>query len=243
MTKDKLLFIHIPKCAGHSANAAFYRMFKIENVLKVWDPRNRGNVLASDFPNMPIGEITSYQGVTGHLYFPDVLKTLGSDLLKREFLVTTIVRDPVRQVLSLWNYINDSKVHSCHEKVKNMELPQFIQEYTSNQQCIFLSGTGNAKKALEMLDNHFDIVRPLKQFNTFIDQIASHFNKPAPEPSVKNKTGTVRTTVADVDAEILSMIMERNAEDVLLYKGVMQRLRAAAKPTETKLATASKSVA
>lgn len=200
-------------------------MFGIDNVLKVWDPRNSGDVLATEFPSWPVGQITSYRGVTGHLYFPQVLETLGEELLQQEYFVTTIVRDPIRQVLSLWNYINFSTVHAHHEKVKNMELPQFVQEYTANQQCIFLSGEGDGQKALNILDKYFDLVRPLKQFNQFIAQIASHFDKPIPEPKVKNKTGTVRTTPADLDDDIIKMIKQRNSEDIILFEGMMNRLQ------------------
>lgn len=225
MTKDKLLFIHVPKCGGHSANAAFYQMFGIDNVLKVWDPRHSGDVLATEFPSWPIGQITSYRGITGHLYFPQVLETMGAELLQREYLVTTIVRDPIRQVLSLWNYINFSTVHAHHENVKNMELSQFVQEYTANQQSIFLSGDGDGMKALNILDKHFDLVRPLKQFDQFVSQIATHFDKPAPQPAVKNKTGAVRTTPADLDDDIITMIKQRNSEDIVLFEGMMNRLQ------------------
>lgn len=225
MTKDKLLFIHVPKCGGHSANAAFYGMFGIDNVLKVWDPRHSGDVLAKEFPEWPLGQITSYRGITGHLYFPQVLEKLGEDLLQHEYFVTTIIRDPIRQVLSLWNYINFSEVHPHHEKVKNMELSEFVIEYTANQQCIFLSGDSDGQKALDILNKYFDLVSPLKQFDNFITQIAKHFDKPAPEPSVKNKTGTVRTQVSDLDEDILEKIRTRNAEDIILFEGMMKQLQ------------------
>ena len=196
-------------------------MFGIDNVLKVWDPRNRGNVLADEFPNMSLGEITSYRGITGHLYFPSVLEKMGQDLLRREYLVTAIIRDPVSQVLSLWNYINESVTHPSHERVKQMHLSQFVMEYTANQQSIFISGGCDGEKALGMAINKYDLVRPLKQINQFVTEIADHFGQPVPDLTRKNVTKSVRTRREDVDDSTLELIRNRNNEDMILYRGIM----------------------
>ncbi len=199
-------------------------MFGMDNVLKVWDPKNRGDVLAEEFPKMDLNEITSFSCITGHLYFPKVVETMGQDLLKNEYLVCALIRDPVGQVLSLWNYINENPGHPSHCRVANMELRDFVVEYTANQQCIFLAGNGSGQKALDMVINDYDIVRPLYEFDQLMGEIGRAFGKPVPEYQVQNKTNKVKTRRDELDDEIVELIRIRNSQDILLYEGVVNHL-------------------
>lgn len=148
---NKLFFIHIPKNAGTSLNQVIKKNYR--RVLKVsWKLEHEHyyqKLLASD------NIFDNYDVISGH--YPYGMHI--GDKTNYEPVYFTMLRDPIRRVLSTYNYlkfdstyvISDEKLHKYLNK---LTLTQFLIKHHSlipnhilidNGQVRYLSGIGDTK--------------------------------------------------------------------------------------------------
>lgn len=92
------------------------QIFGYTNILKIWQPPFTGKestASVDQFMKMDLQKISSYHAITGHISYELIKNKLGDDLLN-EYLICSIIRNPVDRTLSLWNYI-----------MQNPNLPQY----------------------------------------------------------------------------------------------------------------------
>jgi hypothetical protein len=196
-----LLFLHIPKTAGTTLNRIIewqYSPFEIFTI----DP-HRIRATPERLRAWPEDRRRALRIVRGHFYFG------LHDALPQGGTYFTILRDPVKRILSSYYFIQRRPLHPLHRKVKGgrIGIPDFLRltQHRQNLQCRLIagikSGEGDDVKILEIaknhLSNHFRVVGISERFEESLVLMAQTFgweipyyenrkvtkNRPPPDPS------------------------------------------------------------
>ncbi len=181
MTKlNKLLFVHIPKTGGLSLNLALANIFSQEKSIRFGDDKTKEN-----FRNkLSTSELLNYDYITGH--FP--LQTFRNKGIL--YPAVTIIRNPVDRLLSMYNYLRQSK-HPDHQNLKFKNINNFVDYILENDiydniQCRYIGGERTYNTTVKLIKNELIYVVPLDKFNdinTTLDRLLgkplkiSHINK------------------------------------------------------------------
>src|SRR5215469_7028652 len=115
----QLIFLHIPKTAGWALHASLLPIFGEAQSLRV----NDGNDLARLRALSP-REFSRYRYVSGHFTYNDVEQKCRDDAL-----FVSILREPVRRLISEFNYIASWTGHPHHDQFKDL---RFSNHVTAN---------------------------------------------------------------------------------------------------------------
>ncbi len=220
MQKKKLLFIHIPKCGGTSFKSILYDVFGSENVLKIWDPNFGATASVEGFLDLDLEKIRSYPCIAGHISYPLVREKLGKEILA-EYKVCSIVRHPISQFLSLWNYSIQNPNLPNYKEVTQRSIEEYAS-YITNQQCRFICGKVDADLALKTIQSEYDCVFTLNNFKLFVQEICQEFNH-----TLKQKDTVKNKSVKIISEKHLSQatqehIKTENMQDHILYETVLK---------------------
>ncbi|MBW4517313.1 MAG: sulfotransferase family protein [Timaviella obliquedivisa GSE-PSE-MK23-08B] len=115
---DVFYYIHIPKTAGMTFRTVVADYFHSDEIC----PATLGHMMAQVNPQ----DLPKYRLLRGHLVYVD-FKTL---LPKKNFVHATMLREPVAQLVSHYEYIRRMPTDPDYAKVKEMSLEEFVQYFT-----------------------------------------------------------------------------------------------------------------
>jgi hypothetical protein len=227
--KKAVIFVHIPKTAGTS----FARILR-ENYF-LWDKRR---VYWQDYQvTKPITEMTPKERrrldvIHGHFSFG------MHELLDSPFSYVTFLRDPVKRMLSFYNYILVTPEHYLHKQVaeQGMSIMEFFQsgmtKELDNLQVRMLQGDEHAipfgevdeahlALAKKNIEAHFPVVGLTEYFDESLLLIRDRLWKLFPFYVRANQ---VKKEKPKLDEDLVQLIREQNQYDILLYEWAEQRL-------------------
>lgn len=211
----KIIFIHIPKCAGRSVNGALLPRFPQEKTLKVWNPKFGADIDAAGFKNMDLKAITQKDLILGHIQLDIVVDKLKASF--SEYTPITVVRDPLARVISLYHYIRRTKYHLQHEQVCNVSLHDFIISQPANYQSNYLvhSDTVNTYEYLNSMGVKVFSQLHLRHLFNYVSEL---FGENVPELA-ENKNP--QREGIEIDEAACAQFIERNKRDYILYEQVL----------------------
>src|SRR5258708_7427903 len=113
---QQLIFPHIPKTAGGAVHAALGPIFRGAHSLR---GNNEGGL--APLPPLSTADFAQYRYVSGHFTFNDIKEKRGADSL-----LVSVLRDPVRRIVSEFNYVSSWDEHPYHDRYKNSRLSEHI---------------------------------------------------------------------------------------------------------------------
>ena len=140
----QLIFLHIPKTAGWALHAALLPIFGEAQSLRI----NDGDDLARLRALSP-REFSRYRYVSGHFTYSDVKQKCRDDAL-----FVSILREPVRRLISEFNYIASWSDHPHHDHFKDLRFSSHVAanaEFIRGLQCDWLSGHRDAERAMAVI--------------------------------------------------------------------------------------------
>lgn len=147
MKRSILVFLHIPKSAGTSFKTAVAQNYKISEMFFMYNRfkhNEKIKILKSKLLNNDIKLIIGHIGYGIHKYFSSDIK----------FNYITILRNPVKRVVSMYFHILNNIDHPFYNTVSKMTFKEYllsgIDESAINSQTRFLSGS---KFHYEMIGN------------------------------------------------------------------------------------------
>jgi hypothetical protein len=227
------IFIHIPKAAGTTLRLMAEEQYGKDSIITVYgqDIWNCEQFLKG----VSMARWQKCSMVRGHIQFG------CHEWIPRNCRYFTIVRHPVDRVWSLYKYMKADRMHGYHKQAMSMTLPQLLESGIStefdNGQVRQLCGTAgefpqepstppkipyggmvqdDAEKAVDNLQEWFDVVGTVRGFEKFVDDCnrwlgwAVLFYKRA-NVSRGQKASELSQTVRDA-------ILEYNQLDLQLYE-------------------------
>ncbi len=207
---QKIIFTHIPKTAGTTIRDILENQYRSNSIALVYSQENiqytLNNLLASN-----------NKVIMGHFRHPNFITPTN-------ILFLTFLREPVKRIISHYNYVSNSKdkVHIALMQ-KASTIQEFVQlESQQNLQTKYLSGLSNedfAKapqaalaKAKENIDSY--MVGITERFDESIVFFKEKLNWKKPYYTTINKSKK-RTT--NYDTQTQELISSCNSLDIELY--------------------------
>lgn len=236
MKRSVLIFLHIPKTAGSSLGHAIHRQYEHSSIFFI--NGNNPEHSIEKFVSLPDDQRSRFLCISGHIPFG------LHEYIPRNVVYSTILRDPVDRILSLYHHVLRETSHYMYETVisKKMGLLDFVGSGLSrelcNDQTRMISGIGewNQKtdrtmvdetafqKAMKNIEIFFPVVGLTEMFDESLLLMQDVY-------SWNNVFYTNRRVFDDgsekkpVDAFVLKVIRERNQYDLMLYDYARDRLQ------------------
>jgi len=231
MKKNPFIFIHIPKCAGTTLHKIINKNYEKNELYTIgMDPHVPIKNSIENFKNFPIEKRNKIKCLKGHMPF-------GLHLyLSNNPRYITILRDPVRRVVSHYNYAKNYKYHYLYETINENKLTLYDYVYNditpeiNNGQVRLLAGIksqdtvyGNEdcdestlKRGLINIEKHFIACGILSDFDEFLVAISEYF-KWKNIYYFKRNVKSNYLEIENIDSKTLSLIERKNKLDLILY--------------------------
>ncbi len=226
----KAIYIHIPKTGGSTLHAIISRVYKDKERFHV--KNNRELPL---FDQLSDSEKLDIKILEGHMAFGHHDKFLTPN----EVNYFSMMRDPVKRIISNYNHIITRPRHDYHKELvdNNYTLKQYVESgviaNTENAQVRLFANAINlphgkcTKETLETakqnVENHFSVVGINECYDETLLLIKNYYNWATPY-YVRKNVGNRGSKPADLDDETLAAIQKYNALDIELYAWVKERL-------------------
>ncbi len=224
----QLIYIHIPKTGGNTLTAIIRREYGQKNILIM------GKDNKKDLKYINSNELIQADILKGHIPF-GYHKHYSKPNQVSYF---TMLRNPVRRIISLYYFILKNENHRVHKTLKDKEysLIDFVKsgvERTDNSQVRFLSNNldtpfgGCTVDMLESakynIEKHFDVAGLVEQFDESLLLLQERYNWKTPYYIRNNVTGYSKSK-SDLDENTLGIVKKFNNLDIELYNWVKARI-------------------
>lgn len=223
-----VIFQHIPKTAGSTLHGILNSRFRDGDVWNLFGG-NFHDPEIQEFQNLPAERKHRIKLLKGHMPFG------LHQFLPQPSWYMTIIRDPIRRVISQFFYIRRNVQNQHHDTVvhNDLSLATFLRSGESpgleNGQVRWLAGEIHAvpfgdcgeslfQTALDNCRQHYRLVIPTKSFDTGLLLLADELNWKGYPVYRRENVRRPREDPYEVSEEDLEAIREFNALDIRLYK-------------------------
>lgn len=218
--KRRVLFDHIPKCAGTSVNQVLIPHYSKRRIFYA-TRRSR-----PEYCNMTDRERLRFQLITGH----DSRNLI--DLLPPNFFLTTVLRDPISRVVSLYRYVKRSKYHKISNIIseRNYSLADFVRSGVTGETCNFMtrhfsgldheeiqSNPNYASKLAIINATKYNLIGTTDYLSSYLKRLSelTGIKIPLSPPQANKSTLHKSSEPQTLDIEV---VKEFNQADVIFYQ-------------------------
>lgn len=228
MDRNKLIFLHLPKCGGTTLHSILERLYSSDETFTVRVTSNT-QINTEDFHKLPESERDRINVLKGHFYF-GLHKYMTSP--SKYF---TFLRDPQERILSYYHYVRRRPNHRLRETygfTDTTSYLEFVSEIDEqdlhNGQTRWICGKDADEAemlriAKENIQQHFAFVGILELFDESLILLQEAFELPLLYYKAKNQTKG-RPDLSTVDEEAREIVEEKNKGDRQLYEEFNNKL-------------------
>lgn len=218
-----VIFLHIPKTGGMALTKVIQRSFPADRIYDV--AQKRVSRIENDLRQLAETDAARLRVVIGHQPFGLHTAVPGPAVY------TTILRDPVKRLLSLYHYAREQPGHFQHDTLTRggMTLLDLARD-TANRQTRMIAGrregapdAADLAQAKQHLEAHFPVVGLIERFEESVALMQGHLGWPLRPLTNENVTGrrSQREALSSDEERELRAI---NALDYELYEFAAARL-------------------
>ena len=220
-------FVHIFKAAGTSVQVQLREALGEEAAPQINDGRKDGLTFLDRVGNAiadPRCRIIC--GHAKYVRFVDIFRHL--DIGKPHGL--TFLRDPIKRLVSAYNYTRSAEYEQYHQQALTMEPEDYFRfllsadpESVSNHQCLYLGDRNDAKfeTARDSLLSNFDFFGVSDNIEAINPFLAENFGISI-DPARRENVSPPGVAVSDLNSGCLSLLMDATAQDRRLYEFVKE---------------------
>ena len=200
---QQLIFLHIPKTAGWALHEVLQPVFGEAHSLRI----NTEEDLAA-LRRLSPADFAKYRYISGHFSFADV-----KDKRSPTSLLVSIVRDPIRRIVSEFNYMSSWEAHPYYHLCKDQRFSEYVYhaaEYLRALQCNWLSGHHDAEQAFATIREHYALVGTVGNLGRFVAALSNLIGRDvtAGRTNVTPGQGWI-----DLDSRLCDALLDLTVED------------------------------
>ncbi len=200
----QLVFVHIPKTAGLSLHAALENIYGKESTLRV------GNDDALQrLRQLPDNKVIDKAFISGHFFYDDIKNRCQPDAI-----LISIVRDPIKRILSNYNYITNWTKHPLHEKTVRQSFSDHVysnRNFLRGLCCRQLASVRKADAAIEIIQSRYALVGTTECLPAFIAALSRIIGREVVQERTNVSSG--QGPNIDLSAELCQALLEITEED------------------------------
>lgn len=213
-------FIHIPKTAGSTMMSLIWREYKHEKIFHVMKRD------FEDFRSLSERERDNYKLVGGHMCYG------VHDLVSNPGTYFTILRDPVKRIVSYYYYVRSQPNSDWYQMAMNMNLAEFVEKSqvpeVNNGQLRRLYGVegfnvefGACKPDMltivkQQILKHFSVVGLTERFYETIVLLSDVYSWRL-LPFLNKNVSRSKPKSRSIDKQTMDVIIRYNQLDIELY--------------------------
>ncbi|MGF1495087.1 MAG: sulfotransferase family 2 domain-containing protein [Microcoleaceae cyanobacterium] len=221
-----IVFLHIPKAGGTTLNGIINLQYSRNRIIRANGINNAKSLLAS----LSAEEVERIQMLRGHFAFGI------HEFINRSCSYFTLLRDPVKRVISQYYYIRNSPSLPNHGLLNSISLEEYIsreKDKLCNQQTRMLFGLSKAKcnsnsdmldAVKQNLETHFAVVGLTEMFDETLVLLRKKFGWKIPFYIRQNVRDKNRKSTSASEST-LKLIEKYGELDIELYHYVRARFK------------------
>lgn len=222
-----VIFMHVPKTGGTTLEYLLAKNYRINGVVHI----NAPGLQANPYALLRKSDLTLPHVIMGHHKMCQLLYRF----VDRPLVHLTMLRDPIRRILSYYNYIQTSPDHSLHTTTTERSLQEFVESEDmvelSNAQTLRFSGLLQKNRpwqkthileeaykcARYSLEHRFSLLGLTERYTEFLLMARKTLNWLDIVFERRNASKT-KTHPEDVPGKVMDIIRDRNKYDLALYE-------------------------
>jgi hypothetical protein len=200
----QLVFVHVPKTAGLSLHSALENIYGKESTLRIGNDDDLQRLR-----QLPDNQVIDKTFISGHFFYDDIKNRCQPDAI-----LISILRDPIKRILSNYNYITNWGKHPLHEQTVRQSFSEHVyanRHFLRGLCCRQLASVTKADAAIEFVQSRYALVGTTEHLPAFINALSR---------IIGEKVSQERTNVSlgqgpniDLSAELCQALLEITEED------------------------------
>lgn len=223
----KLLYVHVPKCAGISVKKFLQQHYSRWRTFSVYQ---HGTEQCDRFRRLPASRRHAFDLIVGHNAHNLV------DYCSPSTVLATIIRNPVDRIVSHYFYVREQPKHYLHKIVMrdrmtlrdyvNMQVSEELRNYMT---CSFACATqeeaardpdGTLERAWAILRDRYQVVGVVERLESAIEALRAATGMSMPWVNTRYNTTRARRSLDELTEVDRQAIIENNTLDLQLYRRV-----------------------
>jgi hypothetical protein len=200
----QLVFVHIPKTAGLSLHVALENIYGKESTLRV------GNEDALQrLRQRPDYQVIDKAFISGHFFYDDIKNRCQPDAI-----LISILRDPIKRILSNYNYITNWSKHPLYEQTVRQSFSDHVyanRNFFRGLCCRHLAGVKKADAAIEIVKSRYALVGTTESLPAFTTALSRIIGEKVVQERSNVSSG--QGPNIDLSAELCQALLEITGED------------------------------
>jgi hypothetical protein len=194
----QLVFVHIPKTAGLSLHSALEKIYGKEQTMRVGNEDE-----LQQLRKLP-EQVIDKAFLSGHFFYGDIKNRTQPDAV-----LMSILRDPVKRILSNYNYITNWEAHPLHKQTVQQSFSDHVyanRNFLRGLCCRHLSGVAKADAAIEAISSRYALVGTTEHLPAFVAALSGLIGKDIAEERTNVSSG--QGPNIDLNSELCAALLE-----------------------------------
>jgi len=206
--RRQLVFVHIPKTAGLSLHAALENIYGKESTLRIGNDDDLKRLR-----QMPDNQVIDKAFLSGHFFYRDIKNRCRPDAI-----LISILRDPIRRILSNYNYITNWDKHPLYEQTIRQSFSEHVnanKNFFRGLCCRQLSDVPKADAAIEVIKSRYALVGTSNHLPAFVDALGRLVGQNIVQERTNVSLG--QGPNIDLSSDLCQSLLEITEEDRKLF--------------------------